>query len=354
MLCVLPLPHHHVSGSTIIISQSYPAQASGPGTEDSAGLPVPLDGQSAQYQAWKQQRLQMQDRLSQTNSYPPANSLSPNDRTHDSSETLKRICTEVRDTGFSLYQWNESPHTISSAVEQLHRQLSLTTRDTGVLQADAGLSLLQDLSGTAKGRFVPYTARAMGWHTDGYYNAPGQTLRCFTLHCIHPAASGGALTVVDPELLLIALYDDDPQLVAHLCHPQCMTLPANKDDVGHDRPDRHVPVLFAHTDGTLGLRFTTRTQHISWHSAETKAAAERLAELIDLHPQWHQSIRLDSGQGIITRNILHRRDAFSDSVSDSVNHSVNGALDDGAPAPARQMLRGRYLQLPTVNLQPAT
>lgn len=299
---------------------------------------MPFDGRSAQYRAWKQQRLQMQDRLAHGNTGPPANSLSPNGDIDSTSETLKRICDEVRDYGFSLYQWSEPADDVSTSVEHLHRRLSLSAHDTGVLQTGSGLSLLRDLSSTARGRFVPYTARAMGWHTDGYYNAPEQTLRCFTLHCIHPAASGGTLTVVDPELLLIALYDDDPQLVTDLCHPQCMTLPANQDDVGHDRPDRHVPVLFAHTDGTPGLRFTTRTQHISWLSDATKAAAERLAELIDLHSQWHQAIRLDSGQGIITRNILHRRDAFTDDPA----------------GPSRQMLRGRYLQLPVTSVQSAS
>lgn len=278
--------------------------------------------------------MQLQDRFDRARAQAYANSLSPdlNADSIDNSDTLQRICREVRDHGYSLYQWTEAPDNVDSAVEQLHRQLSLTEHDAGVLQNGAGLSLLQDLSGTASGRFVPYTARAMGWHTDGYYNDPAQALRCFTLHCIHPAASGGTLTVVDPELLLIALYDDDPGLVTHLCHPLCMTLPANKDDVGHNRPDRHVPVLFRHTDGSFGMRFTTRTQHINWYSADTRVAAERLAELIDHCAHWHHSVRLNSGEGIITRNILHRRDAFTD----------DSAL------PARQMLRGRYLQQPTV------
>jgi len=85
-----------------------------------------------------------------------------------------------------------------------------------------------------------------------------------------------------------------------------MTLPANKDDVGHDRPDRHAAVFCSNTDDTLGTRFTTRTKNIRWRTEETKAAAERSSEILAELAHWQHTTRLHSGQGLITRNILPR------------------------------------------------
>jgi hypothetical protein len=237
----------------------------------------------------------------------------------------------VQNHGYALYQWSSSPDNLQQSIKLLHHCLGLRQTDPGVVTGTDELSLLEDLSGTPQGRFIPYTHRAMNWHTDGYYNDSSCAVRCFTLHCIQPASHGGTLTIMDNDLLLIALYDEDPQLVTLLSHPEAMLLPANSDEQGHDRPDRVVPVFSMYPDGTLGTRFTARVQHIEWRSPDTKAAARRSLELINNHPHWHSSLRLTTDQGIITRNVLHRREAFEDA-----QHSTR-----------RQILRGRFMQLPT-------
>lgn len=293
-------------------------------------LSGPFDGKSNKYQAWKHQRLLLQDKSQSANAEPIL--ISSSLKCAADHDALRAICTNVKDHGYGWYQWTECPADISNAVAHLNARLSLTGNDRGVVQNDSGLSLLEDKSGTDQGRYVPYTARAMGWHTDGYYNDPAETLRSFTLHCINPAAAGGALSLLDYELILIALYDTEPDLVELLCDPQSMMLPANKDDLGHNRPDRHAPVFYQHADGTLGVRFTTRTKNINWRTGDTRCAAERMATLIADSVQWQRTIRLDSGQGIITRNTLHCREAFA----------------NAPPLPSRQMLRGRYTQLPAL------
>jgi hypothetical protein len=250
------------------------------------------------------------------------------------ANTLTSLCQRVRDHGFALYQWGDSPGTASAReitdnVTRLHTALNLHAFDDGVVHDEHGLSLLTDLTGSDQGRFIPYTPRAMGWHTDGYYNARQKSLRCFTLHCIQNAADGGALTLLDDQRVLIALYDHNPQMVSLLSHPQAMTLPANSDTLGHDRPDVHSAVFFARDDGTLATHFTTRTRNIAWRNAETETAARQMKQLIDELTDWHHKVRLEPGQGIITRNILHRRDAYTDATDQP-----------------RKMLRGRYVQTP--------
>lgn len=297
------------------------------------------DGCSSTYLTWRASRLRQQATHAQAEKEPHTHWLSPSLNTAADQAALATLCIAMQNHGYALYQWSSSPNNLQQSIKLLHHCLGLQQSDSGVVTGTDKLSLLEDLSGTPQGRFIPYTHRAMNWHTDGYYNDSARAVRCFTLHCIQPASHGGALTIMDNDLLLIALYDEDPQLVALLSHPEAMLLPANSDEQGHDRPDRVAPVFSMYPDGSLGTRFTARVQHIEWRSPDTKAAARKSLELINDHPHWHRSLRLTTDQGIITRNVLHRREAFEDA-----QHSTR-----------RQMLRGRFMQLPTpaVSNQPA-
>jgi len=287
------------------------------------------DGRSRAYHRWRSARLrQCEAHATAAPHWHKVNPGQPQTTAHDS---LVSLCASVKQEGYALYQCLPSPDDVRTRLTQLHHCLGLRKNDTGVVTGEDDLSLLEDLSGTARGRFIPYTSRAMNWHTDGYYNDPMQCVRCFSLHCVQPAEHGGTLTLMDNELLLIALYDEEPQLVVELAQADAMLLPANTDEQGHSRPDRQVPVISMHEDATLATRFTTRVQYITWRSADTQRAAERAVELVNANPQWHATVRLTTDQGVITRNILHRRESFED--SDGSSH--------------RQMLRGRFLQLPT-------
>ncbi|MBX2884109.1 MAG: TauD/TfdA family dioxygenase [Granulosicoccus sp.] len=256
--------------------------------------------------------------------------LSPWPDTEKAAADLTRLCEKVQLYGYAVYEWDHIPEDVPERVSALLQALSLRNSDSGVLQDANGLSLLQDLSGSPQGRFPPYQSTPLKWHTDGYYNDQQEAVRSFTLHCIEPAAQGGALRLMDDSLLVWALMHDDPELIRLLAHPQAMTLPANSDTEGHDRPDRHVAMISPQVDGELSMRFTMRARNIRWRCSATQAAAERAAELIALNSDWHARVRLKRGQGIITRNILHTREAFS----------------DHREQPSRQMLRGRFRQLP--------
>ena len=280
--------------------------------------------QPAGFVRWRELRLAIQREMQ-----PTVVQLSPSLTTDDDVQNLKRLCSQVAAIGFCVYEWTEATEETNREVLALHRRLSLGTSDRGVVQQSDGLSLLADLSDTDQGRFVPYTARAMGWHTDGYYNPTDQNVRCFTLHCLQPAATGGALSLMDDQLLIIKLIEKAPELVDLLSHPEAMMIPGNTDELGHDRPDCYTPVLFTHADGIPATRFTTRLRNIQWRNDETKTAAETMKQLIESGTDQHHTVRLQANQGMVTRNILHRREAFTD---DHLHR--------------RQMLRGRYLQLP--------
>lgn len=248
---------------------------------------------------------------------------------------LANLCDQVQKSGFAVYSLintsslgNTASNT-DSVVSLLHA-LNLRDSDSGVIRGSDQLSLLHDASGTPKGRFPPYQPSTMNWHTDGYYNANEETIRCFSLHCLHPAATGGALRLMDDAFLILALLHDNPESLRLLAHPEAMTLPQNKDAQGHDRPDRTVPMIQQHMDGNLSIRFTTRRQNIRWRCEATKSAAVRANQLIDSNEHWHCRVKLEQNQGVITRNILHSREAFNDAPGQ----------------PKRQMLRGRFTSIP--------
>ena len=76
-------------------------------------------------------------------------------------------------------------------------------------------------------KMIPFTPRALNWHTDGYYNAPERSVRGVVMHCAAPAASGGENALLDPDLVFAAMHGQDPALVEALAHPGAMTIPAH-------------------------------------------------------------------------------------------------------------------------------
>jgi hypothetical protein len=289
---------------------------------------------SSAYQAWRKHRLDL------LLSPPPIHvhrvSLNTVDASGagtipDDAEVVDSICAEVRSNGYARYQLEQVTGDARQIVARFYASLGLIEADSGVIAGNDHLSLLENSDNPTQRRFVPYSDRAMNWHTDGYYNAQSSSVKCFCLHCLQPASSGGELTLMDDQLLLIALYDHEPSVVPLLAHPQAMLLPATNDEFGHVRPDRLAPVFEVDSDGDLITRFTTRQRNIQWRSPETQQAMEVAIELLSQKQHWHTTLRLRSGEGVITRNILHRRTRFTDTEDEH----------------GRQMLRGRYRHRPS-------
>jgi len=161
--------------------------------------------------------------------------------------------------------------------------------------------------------YIPYSNRPISWHTDGYYNAPEQQIRGLILHCVQPAAEGGANELLDPEIVYILLRDRDPEHIRALMHPECMAIPAHDPGDGAPRPERVGPVFSVAADGYLHLRYTHRARNIRWRDdAATTAAVAALREILAQPTPWHFKARLESGWGLICNNVLHTRDGFRD------------------------------------------
>ena len=116
---------------------------------------------------------------------------------------------------------------------RLGAQLGLQRLDANWLADGDGISHIRvSAHSDGHGGFIPYTDRAIRWHTDGYYHPGERRIRGMILHCVRPARGGGVNALLDHELAYIALRDQSPEHVHALMQPNAMTIPAREDEHG--------------------------------------------------------------------------------------------------------------------------
>ncbi|MFZ9136756.1 MAG: TauD/TfdA family dioxygenase [Hylemonella sp.] len=207
-------------------------------------------------------------------------------------------------------------------------QLGLQRLDANWLADEDGISPIA-VSATAGSRndFIPYTDRAIGWHTDGYYHPDARRIEGMLLHCVRGAGEGGITGLADPDMLYIALRDANPAWVEALMAQDAMTIPEREDQHGVARPAQSGPVFCRRSDGGLHLRYTARTRSIVWKpDALTQQAVHFIEQVLASDPPWVFHLTLQAGMGLVSNNVLHRRSAFTDT-----------------PGQPRLLYRARYL-----------
>ena len=215
----------------------------------------------------------------------------------------------------------------SEIPRRVGEQLGLHTLDVNYLADDDGITPLAATDSGTRRAFIPYTDRAIRWHTDGYYNPPQRQIRAMILHCVQRAESGGENRLLDHELAYIALRDADPAHIRALMLPDTMTIPARSEEGEVARGDQTGPVFSVDADGSLHMRYTARTRSIAWKDdAAVRAATEALQRILDADPHV-LCLRQEPGMGIVCNNVLHDRAAFTDS-----------------PQHRRLVLRARYYE----------
>ena len=209
------------------------------------------------------------------------------------------------------------------------RALGLKTADSNLFADHRAISTITAGGTDDRVDYIPYTAKALSWHTDGYYNAPGAQVRAWTLFCVRPAAAGGANSLLDPEVAYIHLRDQSPELIRALIHPQAFTIPANIQSGKVLRAESTGPV-FSFNQGVLHMRYSARGRNVVWRATpETGAAREALDRLFSSPASYIFTHTLQAGEGFVTNNVLHNRTGFEDA---------------GGSGEGRLLYRVRYLE----------
>ena len=212
----------------------------------------------------------------------------------------------------------------SSLVVEMGRQLGLSRLDQNLYAEDDGISALQVSAQRRQHEYIPYSNRAIRWHTDGYYNPPERKIHGMLLHCARPAVRGGENALMDHEMLYLQMRDENPDYIAALMQDDVMTIPANVEDGVEIRAEQSGPVFSVDQQGGhLHMRYTARTRSIVWKpDAATQAAVKCLERLLTEDSPYCFKKRFVAGEGIISNNVLHTRTAFEDDAGDQQGRLV--------------------------------
>ena len=276
--------------------------------------------QKQRYQTWRDQK------LANATSNPETLFVEIGDPLRLSSAEKTAITRNCRHNNLSFIRLKPSGD-IRRAISSMNAQLGLFDFDQHLCAEDDGLVVIEDTNTPIKGGYVPYTNKALNWHTDGYYNPMDALVCAFSLYCIEPASSGGENHWIDPEMLYIHFRELNPDIISALSHPKALTIPARQDGGTIVREASIGPVFFIDSGSQKPkMRFTQRSRNINWlDSVNISNALCELNDFLGGDSEIHNQYKLAAGEGLICNNVLHNRSAFVDSAQQK-----------------RQLLRGRY------------
>ena len=232
---------------------------------------------------------------------------------------LTKLRQNIDDFNFAFYRIINCSNFDLNALSLLGRQFGLFELDANLCAEEDRMTILtdhtsQDDSNKHRQRYIPYSNKALNWHTDGYYNPQHQRVRAFILHCVQPASSGGGNSFIDPDIVYILLRQENPAFIEALANPEVMLIPENRDDKDILRPETSTAVFQVSSDyAILDMRYSQRKKHIIWRDDSlTQQALSCLNELLGKKSKWHIDYRLKAGEGIVSNNVLHRREAYHD------------------------------------------
>jgi alpha-ketoglutarate-dependent taurine dioxygenase len=239
------------------------------------------------------------------------------------------IIERCRKTNMAIYACTAKHAHDKTLVQVLGKQLGLRHLDSNLCADTDSISSVRVKPAGQHHEYIPYSNRALKWHTDGCYNPPAQPVRAFILHCASAAAEGGDNALLDPEIVYLLLRNESADHVRALMQPDAMHIPANVQ-AGEEIRSACTGPVFTLDDMTasLHMRYSARRRYIQWKTdPATQAAVRFLEDLLAGNSDYVFYHRLQPGQGIICNNVLHSRTAF---------------VDDPAGYRERLLYRARY------------
>lgn len=267
-------------------------------------------GNEDHYNRWRDQKLKdypenLGDLLVEIND--------PRKLTDSEFDALQSRC---RKANMALYASKTGTDPDPEIPLSLGRRFGLENINKNWLADESGLTSLRVVDNGIRQQYIPYTNRAINWHTDGYYNLASKQIHALNLHVVQQAASGGENALMDHEIAYMLLRDKNPDYIRALMAEDTMTIPARIDEDGSGtvaRKEESGPVFSIMPSGDLHMRHTIRVNNVIW--TKDPVAQEALAYLTEIFngdsPYIYRG-RLKSGMGLVSNNVLHDRAAFTD------------------------------------------
>ena len=225
-------------------------------------------------------------------------------------EALLQRC---RKTNMALYISKTGTDPDPEIPLSLARRFGLEQINKNWLADESGLTSLTVVDHGTRHDYIPYTNRAINWHTDGYYNTAEKQIHALNLHVVQRAASGGENAIMDHEIAYILLRDKNPDYIRALMEPTVMTIPARVGGGKIARPEEAGPVFSVTPSGDLHMRYTIRVNNVIWtEDLLTREALAYLGEILNSDSPYIYRGLLEPGMGLLSNNVLHDRAAFTD------------------------------------------
>ena len=229
-----------------------------------------------------------------------------------SSDEKAAIVERCARFNMAIYQLKDLAGQDKSLVHTLGRQLKMVNLDANLRADEDSVSSLE-VRKQVGNKYIPYTNKALSWHTDGYYNHLDKQIFGIIMHCVRPAEEGGVNRLMDIDAVYIALRNENPAYIEALMHPEAMTIPENIEAGVVIREAQTGPVFMVKADGRLHMRYSARKRNIIWRDTpETAAAVAMIGRLLS-DDEKVVKVALKAGQGVICNNVLHNRTGFEDS-----------------------------------------
>lgn len=229
-----------------------------------------------------------------------------------SADEKSQIIDRCNQDNFFLYHINQKNTDTKRNIHEMAQQLGLHHLDNNICADSDSLTSITNTSHKGQHDYIPYTNKELSWHTDGYYNPPNRNIHSMLLHCVQPAAEGGESHIMDHELAYILLRDENPEYITALTQPDAMTIPANTLNGDTIRAAQAGPVFSLNNQGGIHMRYSARKRNIEWkQNTPTLEAVDFLNKKLTESP-FIIKYKLKAGEGLICKNILHRRTSFVD------------------------------------------
>lgn len=264
----------------------------------------------AAYTAWRKLKLSNYPKLAAELVISIHDILSLSEDEHKDAASL------LKKSNMCIYECENKEQLDKSTIKSFAAKFGFEHLDTNICADEDSISSLQTRDSGRHVGYIPYSAKKLSWHTDGYYNKPENTIRGMLLHCVNNAPVGGENQYLDPEILYIHLRDKNPDYIRALMDQNALTIPANEED-GVERAAQTGPVFSLDKQTkSLHLRYTARTRSIEWAADPIlKQALNEITDYLQSDSPYIFRHKLKPGQGVLCNNVLHNRTAFEENDS---------------------------------------
>ena len=236
-----------------------------------------------------------------------------NDLANPTSDEISQITRLIQKANMAIY--DSRVPVKEEVLEKFCSRFGLKTMEKHRSRDSLGVVSIEPADSDTRGGYIPYTDKPLSWHTDGYYNDPEHRIRAMILHCARNAEEGGVNALIDPEIVYIRMRDENPDYIRAFMHPQCYTIPENTDPRTPYRPVSIGPVFAVDPKtGKLHMRYSARGRNVIWRDDETTRKAHAFLTHILENDPFVIHYKLQSGQGVISNNVLHNRTGFADTA----------------------------------------